>query len=206
MQKPSATPSWTRHPFYRAEHTRTTWKLRPGLLTLVVVPLWLIIAWRAEAIARSPVYDTGLAPSNAISVERIDSDCALFECVIQSRRAGLGVRALDSFATRPSPQESSGTGVCTARAMAKFSLSRSTEIVPAREVEPIALNSCSAVQRLLAREHIRSVILMTPRSRVGGRRLSTAPRTAGPASRSGSRSPKGGGGCRYHDDGRETNR
>jgi len=30
---------------YRAEHTRTTWKLRIGLLTLVVGTLWLTSGW-----------------------------------------------------------------------------------------------------------------------------------------------------------------
>jgi hypothetical protein len=49
-----------------------------------------------------------------------------------------------------------------AQVMATISRVGETEIIPTREVEPITLNAARDVQRFLEREHIRSVIVVTP--------------------------------------------
>ena len=49
-----------------------------------------------------------------------------------------------------------------AEVMARISRIGAIEIVPIREVEPISLNAARDVQRFLEREHIRSVIVVTP--------------------------------------------
>jgi len=162
MQKPSTTPRWTRHLFYRAEHIRTTWRLRLGLLTLAIVVLWLTSDWWTVAVARSLVCDASRAPSDAILVENFDPDYLVFERAAQLRQAGLAARVLVPIRTGPGTQEPSDVALGTAQVMATVSRIGPIEIVPVREVEPITLNAARDVQRFLEREHIRSVIVVAP--------------------------------------------
>jgi hypothetical protein len=152
---------WTRHLFYRAEHIRTTWKLRLGLLAVGVVTIWLTSGWWTVAIARSLVCDASLAPSDAILVENFDPDYLLFERATQLRRAGLAARVLVPVHTDPSTQEPNDVALGIADVMARISRIGSIEVVPIREVEPITLNAARDVQRFLDREHIRSVVVVT---------------------------------------------
>jgi uncharacterized SAM-binding protein YcdF (DUF218 family) len=156
------TSLWTRHLFYRAEHIRTTWKLRLGLFTLVVVVLWLTSGWWTAAIARSLACEASLAASDAILVENFDPDYLLFERATRLRRAGLAARVLVPIRTNPGTQEPNDVALGTAQVMASLSRIGPIEIVPIREVEPITLNAARDVQRFLEREHIRSVIVVTP--------------------------------------------
>jgi hypothetical protein len=162
MLESSTIPRWTRHLVYRAEHTRTTWKLRLGLLTLVIVALWLTSGWWTVAIARSLACDASRAPSDAILVENFDPDYLLFERATQLRRAGLAARVFVPIGTDPSTQEPNAVALGTAQVMATISRIGAIEIVPIREVEPITLNAARDVQRFLERERIHSVIVVTP--------------------------------------------
>jgi len=153
---------WTRHLFYRAEHTRTTWKLRLGLLVFVVLTLWLTSGWWTVAIARSLVCEANAAPSDAIIVENFDPDYLLFERARQLRRAGLAPRVLVPVWTDRGTREPNDVALGTAEVMARVSRIGPTEIVPVHEEEPITLNAARDVQRFLEREHIRSVIVVTP--------------------------------------------
>ena len=161
MQKLSTTPSWTRHLFYRAEHIRTTWKLRLGLLTLVVALLWLTNGWWTAAIARSLVCDASLAPSDAILVENFDPDYLLFERATQLRQAGFAQRVLVPTSTDPGTSEVNAVALGTVEVMARLSRIGPIETVPVREAEPITLNAARDLQHFLEREHIRSVIVVT---------------------------------------------
>ena len=153
---------WTRHLVYRAEHTRTTWKFRLGLLALVVLALWLTSGWWTAAIARSLVCDANLAPSDAILVENFDPDYLLFERATRLRRAGVATRVLVSIGTDPGTQEPNDVALGVARVMVGIARTGPVEIVPTRQIEPITLNAARDVQRFLEREHIRSVIVVTP--------------------------------------------
>ena len=137
MPRSSTTSRWTRHLFYRAEHTRPTWKLRLGLLTLVVVGLWLTGGWWTLAIARSLVCDASLAPSDAILVENFDPDYLLFERATRLRRAALAARVFVPIRTDPGTHEPNAVALGTAQLMATISRIGAVEIVPIREVEPI---------------------------------------------------------------------
>ncbi len=153
---------WTRHFVYRAEHTRTTWKLRLGLLALVVLTLWLTSGWWTAAIARSLVCDASLAPSDAILVENFDPDYLLFERARQLREAGLAARVLVPVAVDRGTEEPNDVSRGFVDVMARISRIGDIEIIPIREAEPITLNAARDVQRFLEREHIRSVIVVTP--------------------------------------------
>jgi hypothetical protein len=161
LESPKAS-RWTRHLIYRAEHTRTTWKLRLGVVALVVVALWVSSAWWTGAVARSLVCESDLTPSDAILVENFDPDYLVFERANELRRAGLAARMLVPIATDPGAHEPNNVALSTAEVMARISRIGPIEIVPIREVEPITLNAARDVLRFLEREHIRSVIVVTP--------------------------------------------
>ena len=156
------TSRWTRHFFYRAEHTRTTWKFRLGFLALVIAVLWLTRGWWTVAIARSLVCDANRAPSDAILVENFDPDYQVFERARDLRRAGLAPRVLVPIQTDPGASTPNAVAIGTAEVMARIARLGTIDIVPIRLVEPFSLNAAHDVLRFLEREHIRSVIVVTP--------------------------------------------
>ena len=162
MPERPTTSGWTRHLVYRVEHTRTTWEFRLGLLALVVLTVWLTSGWWAVAIARSLVCEANAAPSDAILVENFDPDYLLFERARQLRRAGLAARVLVPITTDPGTQEFNDVSLGIAQVMARISRVGDIEFIPVREIEPITLNAARDVHRFLDREHIRSVIVVTP--------------------------------------------
>jgi hypothetical protein len=104
MPAPSTTSRWTRHLVYRSVHTRTTWKLRLGLLTLVVLAPWLTSGWWTVAIARGLICDANVALSDAILIENFDPDYLRFERARRLREAGLAPRVLVPVSTDPGSQ------------------------------------------------------------------------------------------------------
>jgi len=157
-----ATPGWTRHLLYRAERLRTTWRLRLGLLALVAAVVWLTSGWWTTAVARSLVCDPGRAPSDAILLDNLDSDYLLFERANRLRRAGVASRVLVPVMTDRGTGEPNDVAAGIAQVMARIARTGEIEIVPTREAEPITLNAARDVQGFLEREHIGSVILVTP--------------------------------------------
>lgn len=162
MREPSKTSRWTRHLVYRAECTRTTWKLRVGLVALVVVALWLTSGWWTVAIARSLVCETNRARSDAILIENFESSYLVFERATELRRAGLAARVLVQSLTDPDTQEPEQVALARLEVVAKSAGIGEFEIVRTRQVEPIMLNAVRDIQRFLEREHIRSVIVVMP--------------------------------------------
>jgi hypothetical protein len=114
------------------------------------------------AIARSLVCNANLAPSDAILVENFDPDYLLFERARELRRAGLAARVLVTVHTDRGTQEPNDVALGIVEVMTRISRIGAIEVVPTSEVEPITLNAARDVQRFLAREQIRSVIVVTP--------------------------------------------
>jgi hypothetical protein len=162
MPEPHTAPRWTRHLVYRSERTRTTWKLRLALLAVVVLALWLTSAWWTVAVGGSLVCDSSLAKSDAIVIENFDPDYQLFWHAAQLRRAGLASRVLVPVWTSSATRDQTDAALGIAQVMARLSRIGEIEIVATRDVEPITLNTARDVQRFLEREHIRSVIVVTP--------------------------------------------
>jgi len=162
MRKDSTTPRWTRHLFYRAEHTRTTWNLRLGLFALVVVALWLTSGWWTVAIGQSLVCDASLEPSDAILVDNLDQDYRLFERAAELRRVGLASRVLVPVLADAGTREPNSVALGTTEVMARIARVGEIEVLPILEAEPISLNAAREMQRFLDRGQIRSVIVVTP--------------------------------------------
>lgn len=162
MKRAPTTRNWTRHIWYRAEVARTTWKLRLGALAALILGLWLTSGWWSLTIARSLVCDSSLVPSDAVLVDNLDDDYLLFERAAKLRQAGMAARVLVPVWADSVTQQPKGVPFGTTEVMVEISRVGHVEIVPIVEVEPITLNAARAIQRYLDREHIRSVIVVTP--------------------------------------------
>ena len=152
---------WTRHLVYRAEVTRTTWKLRLGVVVFLLLALWLTSGWWIAAIGRSVTCDADVAPSDAILVESFDFDYPHFERAADLRRAGLARRVLVATPIDPATREPEAITVAETELMASRSGLGSVEYVPVRDVEPVTLNAARDVHRFLEQQHVRSVIAVT---------------------------------------------
>jgi hypothetical protein len=162
MSESRNAPGWARHFFYRAEFTRTTWKLRLGLVALVLLSAWLTRGWWTVAIGRSLVCEANAAPSDAILVENFDPSYLVFERAARLRNAGIAKRVLvpvptDSEASDPNPVD-----VGIADLLARLAHVGAIETVAVREVEPISLTAALDLQRFVEREHIHSILVVSP--------------------------------------------
>jgi hypothetical protein len=162
MRELTVPTGWSRHLVYRSERLRTTWKLRLGLLTVVIIVLWLTGGWWTVAIGRSLVCEASLAPSDAILVETFDVDYLLFQRARDLRNAGFGARVLVPVSTDPGTSNPNAVALGIADVMARVSRIGPIEIIPVREVEPITVNVLRDAQSFLDRERIRSLIVVTP--------------------------------------------
>lgn len=147
---------------YRTERTRTTWAFRLALLTIVVVALWMTRGWWTVAVASSLICEPGSGPSDAILVDNFDTEYLVFERARDLRRAGLAPRVLVPITAGPRPSEPNDVELGFAQVMAKVARLGSFDVVPTRDVEPVALNVARDVLRYVERERIDSVILVAP--------------------------------------------
>jgi hypothetical protein len=131
-------------------------------VTFVGVTLWLTSGWWTVGIARSLTCEASRAPSDAILVESFDSNYRVLERAKQLRQAGLAARVLVQTWADADTQEPDEVALARMQVMARIARIGDIEIVPTRQVEPITLNAVRDMQRFLEREHIRSVIVVTP--------------------------------------------
>jgi hypothetical protein len=108
------------------------------------------------------VCEVSLAPSDAILIENFDNDYLLFQHARELRRAGLAARVLVPVSADPGTMTPNDVALGIADVMARISHIGQIEIIPVREVEPITINALRDVQSFLEREHIRSLIVVTP--------------------------------------------
>jgi hypothetical protein len=163
MPQPFRAQHWTRHVVYRAEHLRTTWKFRFGVLVLIVAVVWLASSWWREAIPKSLACDANRTASDAIVIENFDADNYLvFERAGELRRAGLASRVLVPVTADSRNGEPNAVAFATAQVVARLARVGDFETIAFREVEPISLNAARDVQRFVERAGIRSIIVVAP--------------------------------------------
>ena len=157
---PNAT-GWTRHFVRRSQRLTTTWKLRLGAAVVLAGTLWVTSAWWTVALARSLVCDRNVVVSDAILLENFDPDYVLFERARALRDSGIASRVLVPVRTDGDGQPNA-VALGIARVMAQIARLDDMQIVPIREVEPISLNAGRQIRQFLQREHIRSVVVVSP--------------------------------------------
>ena len=138
------------------------WWLVGSLVVLVLVGVFTRKAWVAS-IGRSLVCGEDLAAADAILVENFDPDYRLFERAAELERRGWSTRIL--VPARTSSIDSNETNPLSrgiAELMARFARLQNVEIVPIREIEPYSLSAAQQIRDFLVREHVRSVLVLSP--------------------------------------------
>jgi hypothetical protein len=154
--------TWRRHFFRTKTSARTTWKLRIGVLALVVlVAVVTRDAWVA-AIGRSLVCARTTAPSDAMLIENFDPDYLLFERAESLERAGIARWALVPVETSPDPRVPNPVSLGVAEVMARQARMKAWKVLPIRHTEPISLNAAYQIRDYLALERATSVVVIAP--------------------------------------------
>jgi hypothetical protein len=153
---------WRRHFFYRKEVWKTTWTFRLSVLVVVIVTALLTRSLLADRIGKSLICDERADPSDAILVENFDPEYLSFERAATLKNEGIASRVfvpVSASADREYPDASSNGVVGEFARVAHLANLTS---IPVRQKEPITLNVASDVRDFLLKEHIRSVVFVTP--------------------------------------------
>src|SRR2546425_926174 len=133
-----------------------------GLFVLVVLAGGLTRGRWLAAIGYSLVCGEDVAFSDVILVENFDPDYRLFERAADLQRAGWSSRILVPTPAAFDSEEPNPVSRGIAELMARFARLQNLEIVPIREIEPYSLNAARQMRDVLAREQVRSVLVVSP--------------------------------------------
>jgi hypothetical protein len=136
--------------------------VRPGPPLVVIVLVALTHGWWAPALGGSLTCREDVGPSDIIVVENFDPSYLLFERAAALQRAGLSARVAVPVDTSPDTQAPNLISAGIADLMARVARIQNVEIIRIYETEPVALKATSQITEFLARERLRSVIVVTP--------------------------------------------
>jgi hypothetical protein len=154
--------NWRRHFFYTGESLKTTWQLRVAALVVVLLTGVFTRGFWVPQIGGSLVCRADLAPSDLILIENFDPNYLLFERAAALQKAGLAGRALIPVQRSRDPEVANLVSQGIAELMARHARLSGWDIIPIGEAEPISLNAASQIRNHLAREHVKSLIVVTP--------------------------------------------
>lgn len=153
---------WRRHFFYTKPSIKTTWTLRVATLVVVILIGVSTRGALASYVGRSLVCTEGLAPSDVMLVENFDPNYLVFERAAAIKKAGYASRTLVPVEASRDPDAANPVSKGVAEVMARQARLIDWEIVLVRETEPISLNAAAQIQKHLAGDHIKSLIVVTP--------------------------------------------
>ena len=119
--------------------------------------LWL------PSIGQSLVCTEDVASADVLLVENFDPDYRLFERAAALQRGGLSARVLVPTPTAAGDSRETNlvsTGIV--ELMAGLARVQNLEMVPIEEIEPYSLNAARQIRDYLVREHVRSVLVVSP--------------------------------------------
>ena len=154
--------NWTQAFWYREERVRTTWRLRFLLLVIAAASLWATRGWWASAVGRGLVCDASLGQADAIVIDNLDINYLLFEHAAQLIQRGMAARVFVPTNAAPDGIQPDLVSAGIVDVMASTARLSGIESVPIREVEPITLNTAYQIEARLLKDHIRSVVIVTP--------------------------------------------
>src|SRR5262245_17133469 len=154
--------TWQRYFFRRKESLRTTWTFRVGVVLIALLAAVVTRGFWADQIAQSLVCSRDPAPSDVIVLENFDPRYVLFERAEELERAGLAPRVLVPVQASPDEAVANAIFAGIAGVMARYARIKVWDVLPVREVEPISLNAAVQVRDRLARDGVKSLILVTP--------------------------------------------
>ena len=147
------------------ESIKPTWKLRLALLMLLMLAMFIISVTRkfwSMRIGQSLVCTEQLSQSDLILVENVDQAYPLFERAATLHNAGFGARILIPVQISHESERANAVSIGIAELMARVAQMQTSEIMPIRAPEPISLNFAYEIRGFLTKEHLRSVIVVTP--------------------------------------------
>ena len=104
-----------------------------------------------------------LERSDAILIENFDPSYLVFERAGELRNAGLGRRMFVPTQPGSIPGESDLVSAGFVDVLTRAArLSEAPQMIPVREVEPVSLNVAYQVRAVLQKEHVQSVIVVSP--------------------------------------------
>ena len=152
---------WIRHFFYTRACLKTTWKLRIGVLVVVILTATATRGFWTASIGRSLVCARDVAPSDLILLENFDPNYILFERAAELEKAGLAPRTLVPVRAARDPAVANLIFSGFAEIMARYARLDAWDVLPIQEIEPIRLNAAVQIRKRLDRDHVRSVIVVT---------------------------------------------
>jgi hypothetical protein len=100
--------------------------------------------------------------SDIVLLENFDPNYLVFERAAELEKAGLASRALVPVSVSNDPAIANPIAKGIAELMARQARMGTWEVLPIQETEPISLNAAYQIRDQLMREHIRSMIIVTP--------------------------------------------
>jgi hypothetical protein len=160
---------WQRHFFHQQESVKTTWKFRIAILTLMMLLVYSVYSMRevwVRWVGQSLVCPQTIGQSDLILVENFDPDYLVFQRTAELQHAGWATRVLIPIPVATDPGQPDkrpyvmSKGV--AELMSKLARIHDPQIFPIRAIEPIRLNAAYQLRDHLTKEHLTSVIVVTP--------------------------------------------
>jgi hypothetical protein len=148
--------------FYKKESIKSTWKLRLALLMFVLLGTMMTRELWTLRIGQSLACREQLSQSDVILVDNIDPDYLLFERAETLYSEGFAPRVLVPVQVSHESERANAVSTGIAQLMARVAQVQTPEIVPIRAREPITLDAAYWLRGFLTKEHLRSVIVVTP--------------------------------------------
>jgi hypothetical protein len=150
---------WYRHFIYRKQVLKTTWKLRLLIVIVLVAAVVVPHAFWARKIGQSLVCKEQVGSSDALLIENFDINYLIFERAAALQRAGVSAKAFVPIGADTDSNEVSRQFV---EVMARTAKLEKFETIPIQEKEPISRNAAEQIRDFLTREHIKSVVVLSP--------------------------------------------
>jgi hypothetical protein len=138
------------------------WKLRLALLLLVILIILVTREFWSMRIGQSLICAEQLGHSDLILVDNLAPDYLLFERAAALHKAGLAARVLIPVQVSHESERANAVSIGIAELMAQVAQLQAPEIMPIRVMEPISLNAAYEIRDFLTKEHLRTVIVVTP--------------------------------------------
>lgn len=153
---------WYRHFFYRKEVLKTTWKLRLFSVLFLAVLIAVPHRFWTKKIGQSLVCKEQVVPSDALLLENFDIDYRVFEHAAALQRAGIASRVFVPNGIRDDSSVPTELSQEFVEVLARVARLHNLELIPFHEKEPISLNAAKQIRDHLSKEHIKSVVVVTP--------------------------------------------
>jgi hypothetical protein len=152
---------WAGYFVYRKECLKTTWRFRFAIFGSVVFGGWLMFGVGTRALGRSLVCDGRVRQADAMLLDNLDFDYDLFVEAASLLNSGISQRVLVPTIAF---QDLNGLSLRkdVAELMGRLAGLRNVETIPVWDREPISLNVAYQVRDVLAKEGVRSVLLLSP--------------------------------------------